>query len=94
LTFDFIWKLLVRAPRFRYRTPDLSDTIRVGFDSDAVYEVSVLDLVKFFRRQGFSIHNIAFSYNANRFSRLFTKLFPYLASVGLVAQKPVSRSNT
>jgi ubiquinone/menaquinone biosynthesis C-methylase UbiE len=97
LSVDFARKLRSDTIRFHYRTPDLSDAVRVGYDADATYEVSVIDLIRFFRRHGFTIRNIAASYNPGRLSRLYTRLLPHFASVGLVAQKgmpaaPASRT--
>jgi ubiquinone/menaquinone biosynthesis C-methylase UbiE len=87
LSGDFARKMRSDSVSFHYRTPDLSDRVRVGYDADATYEVSVIDLIKFFRQQGFVIKNIAATYSSGRVSRLYTRMFPYFASVGLVAQK-------
>lgn len=87
LTVDFVRKALSDEVRFHRRTPDLTDAIVAGCDSDAVYETCVLDLIKFFKKNQFSIENIALSSSSGLASRAITRLLPYLASVGLVAHK-------
>jgi ubiquinone/menaquinone biosynthesis C-methylase UbiE len=88
LSADFVAKAASREPRFRYRRPDLTDTVAVGLDSDAVYEVCSLDLTTFFSNLGFTIHAVGATYGQSLGSRLVPRIAPYLASVGLVAQKP------
>ena len=88
LSADFVGKLFAREPRYRYRTPDLSDQVVVGLDADAVYEVSSLDLTTFFRNRGYTVHNVGATYGNGTASRLVPRLLPYLASLGLVVQKP------
>ena len=90
LSVDFGRKLFAREPRFRYRTPDLSDTTVVGLDADAVYEVSSLDLTTFFRNRGYAVHNVGSTYGEGVASQLVPRLLPYMASVGLVVQKPAA----
>ena len=90
LSADFVGKLFAREPRFRYRTPDLSDTVVVGLDADAVYEVSSLDLTTFFRQRGYTVHNVGATYGNSAASRLVPRLLPYFASIGLVVQKPTA----
>jgi ubiquinone/menaquinone biosynthesis C-methylase UbiE len=90
LSADFVRKLFAREPRFHYRTPDLSDTVVVGLDADAVYEVSSLDLTTFFRNRGYTVHNVGATYGRSAASQLVPRLLPYLASIGLVVQKPAS----
>jgi ubiquinone/menaquinone biosynthesis C-methylase UbiE len=83
-----------RSPhaQFRTRDPDLSDVVQVGEDADAVYEVCVFDLIAFFREHGFSILNVAAPRRHKPSSQLYTRLFPYFASVGIVAQKSAPRA--
>lgn len=88
LSVDFVRKLVARQPLFRYRTPDLSDTVVVGLDADAVYEVSSLDLTTFFRNRGYTVHNVGSTYGRSAVSQLVPRLLPYFASIGLVVQKP------
>lgn len=90
LSADFTGKLFSREPRFRYRTPDLSDTVVVGLDADAVYEVSSLDLTTFFRKLGYTVHNVGATYGRSAASQLVPRLLPYFASIGLVVQKPAA----
>lgn len=88
LSVDFVRKLGAREPQFRYRVPDLSDTVQVGLDADAVYEVCSLDLTTFFRNRGYAIHSVGATHGTGAASRLLPRLLPYLASLGLVVQKP------
>ena len=90
LSSDFVRKLFAREPRFHYRQPDLSDTVVVGLDADAVYEVSSLDLTTFFRNRGYTVHNVGSTYGSGALSRLVPRLLPYFASIGLVVQKPTA----
>lgn len=87
LSVDFIRKAVSEEIDYRSRVPDLSNSIAVGNDADAVYEVSVFDLIKFFRRRGFTIEGIACPRRNHLPAKLYTKALPYLSSVGLVARR-------
>ncbi len=88
LSFDFVRKSFAHEPRFHYRTPDLSDSVAVGHDADAVYEVCSLDLIKYLKNRGFEIKNIGAALRKGKSARILLTYFPLLASIGLVAQKP------
>lgn len=87
LSSDFIKKSISSEVKFHYRVPDLSDTIRVGNDADAVYEVCVIDLVKYLKQNRFRILNIGQARFNKLTSKLYTKIFPFFSSIGIVAQK-------
>lgn len=84
---DFVKKIFSSKVIFHSRVPDLSDTTQVGNDADAVYEVSVIDLIKFLKQNGFEIKQIAQARHNTLFSKIYTNLLPYFASIGIIAQK-------
>jgi ubiquinone/menaquinone biosynthesis C-methylase UbiE len=86
ISFDFLKKSFSSKVNFRYRVPDLSDT-KVGNDADAVYEVCVIDIVKFLKHNGFRILNIGQARHNKLTSKIYTKILPFFSSVGIVAQK-------
>jgi ubiquinone/menaquinone biosynthesis C-methylase UbiE len=87
LSIGFVTKLINPKVKFISRIPDLSDTVQVGKDADAVQEISVIDLVKYLKQNGMEIKNIAQPRNKRLLSAVYSKIFPYFSSIGIVAQK-------
>lgn len=73
---------------FVEREPDLSDSVRVGDDADAVNEMSNLYLRNYLRRAGWKVLNIAWPRSWTRGGRWFARVLPSCASMGIVARKP------
>lgn len=72
------------------RRPDLSDSLQVGDDSDAVTDMCTLDVVRHLKRGGWKILNVAWPRKPGRAGRWMAKLLPFFASMGVVAKKPGS----
>ena len=70
------------------REPDLSDTIQVGNDADAVTDMANITVVNFFKCAGWQIKNISWPRRHTVGSMLVSKLLPLWGSMGVVAQKP------
>lgn len=90
LSSSFLKTIFSQQVYFNMRSPDLTDDKAVGNDADAVYEVSILDLIKFFRKNRLSILNMAAPRNNSVLSKVYTYLFPYFASIGIVVQKKIN----
>lgn len=77
--------------QFVTRNPDLTDMKQVGSDSDAVNDMSLIDLVNFFKTRQWKMLNYAWPRFDKLSSLILSRTFPYLASIGIVVQKPFRR---
>lgn len=90
LSFELRHLVLGLAGRaeFVQRVPDLSDNVLVGNDADAVTDMSNLDVYNFFkRRKDWKIVNISWPRRTGKMGFIVSKVMPFLASMGIVAQK-------
>jgi ubiquinone/menaquinone biosynthesis C-methylase UbiE len=76
---------------FVEREPDLSDSVRVGDDADAVNEMSNLYLRNYFKGAGWEVLDVAWPRSWTIAGRLLCRMLPALSSMGIVARKPVER---
>ena len=79
--------------RFIERVPDLSDSIQVGSDADAVSDMCNLDVCNFLKRAEWQIANVSWPRGTGRGGAIVSRLFPLLGSMGIVAQKPCKGSS-
>ena len=73
--------------KFIQRIPELSDSIQVGRDIDAVTDMCNLDVYNFFKRANWKILNISYPRGTGKGGAIVSKLLPFLGSMGIVAQK-------
>ena len=89
LTFELshLFSGLTGSVKFIRRVPDLSDTIQVGSDADAVTDMCNLDVRNFLKRANWEILNVSWPRGTGRAGAIVSKLFPLLGSMGIVARK-------
>lgn len=76
-------KRFSQDPEFSLRNPEFD----AGGDFDAVWQSSVIDLEKYFKRMGFEILHLSYSHGG-RFEKLLVKLFPRTAgAIAMVVRK-------
>ena len=73
---------------FISRLPDLSDSIQIGNDADAVTDMCNLDLFNFLKRANWKILNVSWPRGNSYIGRIVSKLLPLFGSMGIVARKP------
>lgn len=76
------------AVDFVGREPDLSDSVQVGDDADAVNDMSSMTVANFFRREGWRVLQVSWPRHVSAAGMAVSRLLPYFGSMGLVAQKP------
>ena len=78
-------RFLAKKPYFLYRNPDLQADA-IGGDSDSAYYANPIDLVQFFKMNGFSIVKKAVGFGIK--SRIVASTFPFLSPyITMVVQK-------
>ena len=85
----FVLGLTGRA-KFIPRLPDLSDSIQVGNDADAVTDMCNLDVRNFLKRANWKIRNVSWPLGTDKRGMMISKRLPLLGSMGIVAQKPLT----
>ena len=71
------------------RLPDLSDSIQVGNDADAVTDMCNLDVCNFLKRANWKILNVSWPRGSDKSGMVISKQLPLLGSMGIVTQKPL-----
>jgi ubiquinone/menaquinone biosynthesis C-methylase UbiE len=74
---------------FPERDPDLTDSVQVGADADAVTEMSNAYMRNYLRQLGLHILNVSWPRELSPPGRLVSNWLPLLGSMGIVARKPV-----
>lgn len=83
-------KGLDREITFLRREPIVGSEADIGCDLDAAYLMTPIDLVRYFRRLGFDVHNP--SIPTSLLGCVMARFLPnYAGGVGVVAQKPSQR---
>lgn len=80
---------LMGRVKFIPRVPDLSDSIQIGNDADAVTDMCNLDVYNFFKKAGWKILNISWPRGNSKGAALISKLLPFFSSMGIVVKKPL-----
>jgi ubiquinone/menaquinone biosynthesis C-methylase UbiE len=81
-------KGLSGAVEFIGREPDLTDSVQVGNDADAVNDMSSISVANFFRREGWRVRQISWPRSSTAAGMAISRMLPYFGSMGIVAQKP------
>jgi LmbE family N-acetylglucosaminyl deacetylase/SAM-dependent methyltransferase len=91
LAFELSHLALGLAGRVKFipRLPDLSDSIQVGNDADAVTDMCNLDVCNFLKRANWKILNVSWPRGSNKSGMVISKQLPLLGSMGIVAKKPL-----
>ncbi len=72
---------------FIRREPDLSNSVQVGNDADAVTDMCNLDVCNFLKKANLKMLNVSWPRGTGRGGMIISRLFPLLGSMGIVAQK-------
>ncbi len=73
---------------FVSREPDLTDTVQIGNDADAVNDMSNLDVANFFKQEGWEVLNISWPRKNSTAGKFISRVMPLFGSMGIVARKP------
>lgn len=69
--------------------PDLTDSVRVGNDADAVTDMCNVDMVNYFKTKNWTIENVSWPRSRGGFGAFISRHFPLLGSMGVVARRPL-----